>query len=87
MRLLYLLISLRIILTVYAATGCANDMFECRNKWCIPTIFLCDGDLDCETHEDESNCPLANNRTTCNPEQFRCETDGLCIPQDFRCDG
>lgn len=35
--------------------------------------------------EDEENCPA--NRATCGPNEFRCRSDGNCMPREKYCDG
>ncbi|GAA6084184.1 low-density lipoprotein receptor-related protein 1B, partial, partial [Tachysurus ichikawai] len=38
-------------------THCAQDQFQCHNNLCISAKWLCDGQEDCKTGEDERNCP------------------------------
>ena len=35
---------------------CADDQFRCHNNLCISLKWLCDGQEDCKTGEDERNC-------------------------------
>lgn len=37
-------------------THCAEDQFQCHNNLCISRKWLCDGQEDCKTGEDERNC-------------------------------
>ncbi|XP_071439131.1 serine protease ndl-like [Hetaerina americana] len=37
--------------------GCKEEYYKCnRSKYCIPTDFFCDGDIDCPEGEDEEHC-------------------------------
>ncbi|KAL5016295.1 hypothetical protein ScPMuIL_005884 [Solemya velum] len=53
----------------------------CDEDRCIPSEWLCDGEVDCESGEDEHGCgnELRNG-------EFRC-SNGDCIPNAQRCDG
>lgn len=35
--------------------------------------------------EDEENCPA--NRASCSSHEFRCRSDGNCMPMEKYCDG
>ena len=36
---------------------CSNDEFECNVlPWCIPNVWVCDGDNDCKDNSDEVVC-------------------------------
>jgi len=70
---------------------CERREFFCPSVlggYCIPSHFICDGDLDCLSGEDERNCRNKN----CTESQFRCPgispgATGLCIPKIYKCDG
>lgn len=49
-------------------TTCSENQFTCKNKKCIPIVWVCDDDFDCEDHSDEGeHCSLR----TCPPDQFK----------------
>ncbi|CAI8055647.1 Low-density lipoprotein receptor-related protein 4 [Geodia barretti] len=62
--------------------------FECHHTAvgleCLPTDWLCDGDIDCfdATHSDEVNCI-----SVCEETEFPCVTGGQCVPNQAQCDG
>ncbi|ELU15207.1 hypothetical protein CAPTEDRAFT_219450 [Capitella teleta] len=63
---------------------CPEDHFRCVES-CIPMAWLCDGDMDCISGEDERNC---NNQTNvCAANEFKCYRSSGCIPQSMVCDG
>nr|XP_039247418.1 sortilin-related receptor-like [Styela clava] len=66
---------------------CNSDLsFKCQTKLygdrCVPKIWKCDGEVDCDDGADEKNC--GNN--TCSEYQFGCG-DGTCIFNFWKCDG
>ncbi|XP_076800304.1 low-density lipoprotein receptor-related protein 4-like isoform X2 [Clavelina lepadiformis] len=61
--------------------GSGNDFAGGEFDFCIPLDYVCDGELDCGSGLDESNCTKP-----CTPEQFRCES-GQCISLNDHCDG
>lgn len=67
---------------------CTSTSFYCSKAGsgpCIPQVWVCDGDPDCEDGADERDCYLLLART-CSSGQHRCG-NGACIPADWRCDG
>ena len=43
-------------LALAQAVTCINDEFQCNQGQCITERWLCDGDSDCPSGEDELNC-------------------------------
>ena len=42
---------------------CQNGQFLCHNGECILDIYICDGEVDCVTGEDEENCNVCHENT------------------------
>eukprot|EP00397_Hematodinium_sp_SG-2012_P009821 GEMP01009917.1.p1 GENE.GEMP01009917.1~~GEMP01009917.1.p1 ORF type:complete len:1021 (+),score=128.40 GEMP01009917.1:160-3222(+) len=63
--------------TVSTLTDCSNleTEFRCRNGYCIPLVFKCDGDNDCEDGSDEESC-----------FKFQCDDSIKLILQSQVCD-
>ncbi|CAH0562071.1 unnamed protein product [Brassicogethes aeneus] len=64
---------------------CPPTQFKCENNMqCIPLLFICDGENDCEDGSDENleKCPK---NVTCAKNEFKCAT-GRCIPGHWQCD-
>ncbi|KAG7487905.1 hypothetical protein MATL_G00028470 [Megalops atlanticus] len=59
---------------------CEKSQFSCASGRCIPCIWECDGDRDCDDGSDEAHCW----ERMCSG--FVCE-DGSCIAQSALCDG
>ncbi|MBT6773915.1 hypothetical protein HOA91_00950 [Candidatus Woesearchaeota archaeon] len=59
-------------------TGCTSNQYECDSGFCISKLYLCDGDEDCNSGEDEDNCS-----PTCNDE---CSPSGKkeCVGDDWK---
>ena len=56
----------------------SQDQFECRDGFCLHHRFLCDGDADCRSGEDEINCTESFN-TNCPGHEFTCRDRHFCI--------
>ena len=39
---------------------CQNGQFMCNNGECITDVYVCDGQMDCRTGEDEHKCNVCN---------------------------
>lgn len=66
--------------------NCTTSSFRCPNNGnCIPQVWVCDGDPDCDGGADERDCSVLLSRT-CPPSQHRCG-NGACLPNEWRCDG
>lgn len=62
---------------------CAPHEFQCGNRSCLASVFLCDGDDDCGDGSDERGC----SDPACPPREFRCGGGGgACIPERWLCD-
>lgn len=90
-----------------ASTGVHSEVnpckgFQCKNGFCIPLIWLCDGEEDCLNGEDEfadnERCRMrkkTNGLTTgrdvkgfsCLPNHYLCPGTMHCIPMKKVCDG
>lgn len=63
---------------------CKANQFTCQDGTCIPQIWQCDGNPDCDDDSDETaHCQ----HTVCSRWEFRCNATGRCIPQNWVCDG
>lgn len=71
---------------IEASRNCTASSFRCPNNGnCIPQVWVCDGDPDCDGGADERDCSVLLTRT-CPPSQHRCG-NGACLPAEWRCDG
>jgi len=65
---------------------CKKNQFRCLKSLkaqCIPFVFLCDGENDCDDNSDELNCPAVY--TECKENDVLC---GLkCVNKKLICDG
>ncbi|XP_074657066.1 uncharacterized protein LOC141910239 isoform X9 [Tubulanus polymorphus] len=59
---------------------CSHGRYRCSSGRCISQGWLCDGDEDCPSGDDERNC------TECPHGRYRCSS-GRCISQSWLCDG
>ncbi|XP_059139258.1 prolow-density lipoprotein receptor-related protein 1-like [Physella acuta] len=61
------------------------DSREKKRPLCVPKLWLCDGDQDCENGDDEFNCTNSH----CASHHFQCSdvSQVRCIPQSWQCDG
>jgi len=68
---------------------CSPNEFQCNNSVCIPQLWVCDNQADCEDHSDESieRCGYdAKAFNTCAAHEFQCG-NGECILLNWKCDG
>lgn len=66
---------------------CDSDQFRCNDDRCVPKLWQCDGDVDCDDHSDESNC-TATREGVCEAAEWMCDSgDQICIHDTWRCDG
>ncbi|XP_052741747.1 low-density lipoprotein receptor-related protein 2 [Bicyclus anynana] len=68
-------------------TICPSGMFRCPEGKCIPALWVCNYQRDCEKGEDEfQSCPPPE----CEAGQLTCEqyvwNKTYCIPPHYRCD-
>lgn len=56
--------------------------FRCADDRCIPGAQRCNGVYDCPDFSDEDDC-----NSTCQPNEFRCPKQNLCISKMYLCDG
>lgn len=63
---------------------CEHNYFKCDSGDCILKRYVCDGQLDCSNGEDERNCPEPFH--SCGTNEFRCRTNGMCLPMEKYCD-
>ena len=60
----------------------SSGYFKCHSSYCVPVQYVCDGELDCITGEDEHDCF----NMSC-PGLFRCSSAFHCLPQSLVCNG
>ena len=58
-----------------------QNMYKCKNSYCIPYRFVCDGKWDCWNGEDENVCT----KDRCE-NMFRCGYSSVCIHVKNICD-
>ena len=63
--------------------SCKENQFPCLDgSRCIPSIYLCDGDTDCDGNSDEFLCD------NCTADHlFACRAGSRCIPRSWLCNG
>ena len=61
---------------------CPVRQFTCDKYKCIPLSYRCDQEEDCVDGTDEAGCPRL-----CDPDQFYCFADDVCIDQSLVCNG
>lgn len=66
---------------------CPSGMFRCSEGKCIPSLWVCNYQKDCEKGEDEfQSCPPPD----CDNGQFSCGqyvfNKTYCIPPHYKCD-
>ncbi|CAF92449.1 unnamed protein product [Tetraodon nigroviridis] len=66
-----------------AQATCDDSHFRCLSDGeCIPDVWVCDDEEDCEDGSDErQQCP----GRTCTSNQFSC-SNGACVPGEYQCD-
>lgn len=67
-----------------ANVTCGAAQFTCANGHCIPQMWKCDSENDCQDGSDEGDFCAER---TCAYFQFTCPRTGHCIPQSWVCDG
>nr|BDQ29913.1 very low density lipoprotein receptor c3 [Scyliorhinus torazame] len=71
---------------VAANVTCTAADFVCQNRQCIPSRWLCDGNVDCKDGSDES--PEICHMKTCPIHKISCGPgSSQCIPTSWKCDG
>nr|AQT19789.1 hypothetical protein Smed-vldlr [Schmidtea mediterranea] len=87
MLILDLLLGLILYDVVLGNENCtSSDYLNCEDinaVNCISKDWWCDGNQDCESGKDESNCPPK----VCLENEFLCHSGTQCIPKLLLCDG
>lgn len=60
-----------------------NMMFKCPTFYCIPWVYICDGQWDCPLGADEVSC---RKQTTCF-NMFKCVNKNVCVHLGDVCNG
>ncbi|KAJ2948118.1 hypothetical protein O0L34_g9918 [Tuta absoluta] len=63
-----------------ARSPCFRREMACGDGSCIPRDWICDGNKDCPSGEDEKNC------SPCEKNQYQCASGG-CVQKRWVCDG
>ncbi|XP_026320364.1 uncharacterized protein LOC113230561 isoform X4 [Hyposmocoma kahamanoa] len=66
---------------ISARSPCGRRELQCRDGTCVPRDWMCDGNRDCSTGDDEEPC------ITCEKGQYKCPTSGACVKKEWICDG
>ncbi|KAJ8277416.1 hypothetical protein GJAV_G00074930 [Gymnothorax javanicus] len=77
---LFVLLDLPCVLGTGDVRTCEKHQFSCISGRCIPRLWVCDGDFDCDDGSDEIHC----SEWKCSG--FVCK-DGGCVAQSAVCDG
>ncbi len=62
-----------------------NKMFKCKDSYCIPWSFVCDGKLDCPNSDDESYSPICQKTPVC-LHMYKCREVNTCVHLANVCD-
>nr|XP_053632665.1 very low-density lipoprotein receptor-like isoform X3 [Cherax quadricarinatus] len=82
--------------TTQTGKTCYEEQFRCESSGeCIPRLWVCDDESDCQDSSDEGNCVSIQSpapsppppKKTCSGVEFTCQPSGKCIPKDWECDG
>merc|ERR1712212_500200 len=66
---------------------CFPGYYQCETGVCIPGNLVCNGDMNCQTGDDEANCSdKSEQEGECFPGYYQCDT-GVCIPEYLVCKG
>ncbi|XP_075970818.1 lipophorin receptor 1 isoform X4 [Anticarsia gemmatalis] len=71
--------------TTISESICSLKQFQCSDGKCIPSMWVCDLEKDCEDSSDEEIEECKKESRTCTDSEFRCKT-GRCIPLSWHCD-